>query len=244
LAAEADELYRVPLSGFIPARDELAKKLKAEGRENEADEVKALRKPTVAVWLANQLAQERELDVQRLRKAGETLAKATAGGSSDSFLEAQREQHRALSRLGEAARELARRESASTSAADRALETLRAASLTPEGRELLKGGVFTEELEPPGFEALAEVVTGTPAKKTPARKDDPRQALKQARERVKELRTEERELDAAARAAEREADQAEKRAAELRTHAEEAQADAADAAERRAEAEAEVERLS
>lgn len=244
MSSAADELYRLPLSEFIPARNELAKKLKAEGRSDEADEVRGLRKPTVAVWLANQLAQERELDVQRLRKAGETLAKATAGSSSDAFLEAQREQHRALSRLGEAARELAHREEASTSAADRALETLRAASLTAEGREQLKGGVFTEELEPPGFEALAGLVAGTPATKAPPRKDDRRQALKQARERVKELRTEERELDAGARAAEREAQQAEKRAAELRKQAEEARADAADAAARRAEAEAEVEQLS
>ena len=244
MSSAGDELYRLPLGEFIPARNELAKKLKADGRADEAEEVRALRKPTVSVWLANQLAQERELDVQRLRKAGETLAKATAGSSSDAFLEAQREQHRALSRLGEAARELARREGASTSAADRALETLRAASLTPEGRDQLKGGVFTEELEPPGFEALAGVVAGTPAKKAPPRKDDGRQALKQARERAKELRAEERELETAARAAEREARQAEKRAGELRRQAEEAQADVADAAERRAEAEAEVERFS
>ena len=244
MAAEVDELYRLPLSEFVPARNQLAKKLKDDGRPDEADEVKGLRKPTVAVWLANQLAQERELDVQRLRKAGETLAQATAGSSSDAFLEAQREQHRALSRLGEAARELAGREQASTSTADRALETLRAASLTPEGRELLKGGVFTEELEPPGFEALAGVITETPTKKETPRKDDPRQALKEARDRVKELRAEERELEADARAAEHEAQQAEKRATELRKRAEEAQADVADAAERRAEAEAEVERLS
>jgi len=44
--------------------------------------------------------------------------------------------------------------------ADRAIETLRAASLTEEGRELLKQGRLTEELEPPGFEALAGMVQG------------------------------------------------------------------------------------
>ena len=233
---EADQLYRLPLSEFTGARNELAKRLQAEGREEEADQVKALRKPTVAVWLANQLAQERELDVQRLRKAGETLAKATAGRSSDAFLEAQREQRHALARLGEAARELAAREKTSAAAADRALETLRAASLTEAGRELLKGGVFTEELEPPGFEALTGVVTGKPAKNA-SPKEDRRQALKDARDRVKELRAEEREADAAVRAAEREAERAEKEAEAARRRAEEA-------AERRAEAEAEIERPS
>jgi hypothetical protein len=234
---EADQLYRLPLSEFTGARNELAKRLQAEGHEEEADQVRALRKPTVAVWLANQLAQERELDVQRLRKAGETLAKATAGRSSDAFLEAQREQHHALARLGEAVRELAAREKTSAAAADRALETLRAASLTEDGRELLKSGVFTEELEPPGFEALAGVVTGKRAKKASPPKEDRRQALKDARARVKELRAEEREADAAVRAAEREAERAEKEVEAARRRAEEA-------AERRAEAEAEVERLS
>ncbi len=240
-AADLDELYRLPLSEFTSARNELAKKLKADGDPEAADEVKGLRKPSVAVWLVNRLTQERELDVQRLRKAGETVAQATAGHSSDAFLEAQREQHRALARLGEAAREIASREKVGAPAADRAVETLRAASLTDEGRELLKRGVFTEELDPPGFEALAGLVGGPPRKSAPAK--DRRDALKQARERVKELRTQERELDTAAREAERDADRAEKEAAKLRTRAEEARAEAEDAERRRAEAEAEVEGL-
>ena len=110
-AADVDELYRLPLSEFTSARNELAKQLKADGDSpRRRTQVKGLRKPSVAVWLVNRLAQERELDVQRLRKAGETLAQATAGHSSDAFLDAQREQHRALARLGEAAREIAARE--------------------------------------------------------------------------------------------------------------------------------------
>ena len=246
--ADVDELYRLPLSEFTSARNELAKKLKAEGRAEEADEVKGLRKPSVAVWLVNRLAQERELDVQRLRKAGETLAKATAGRSSDEFLEAQHEQHRALARLGDAARELASREKVGAAAADRALETLRAASLTEEGRELLKRGRLTEELEPPGFEALAGLVGPAPPKKrATAPKDETagrRQALKEARERLKELRAEERELAAAAREAEREAQRAEKHAADLRTRADNDRAEADAAAERSTEVEEEVERLS
>ncbi len=235
--ADVDELYRLPLSEFTSARNELAKKLKAEGRAEEADEVKALRKPTVAVWLVNRLAQERELDVQRLRKAGETLAKATAGRSSDDFLEAQREQHRALARLGDAARELASRDKVGAAAADRALETLRAASLTEEGRDLLKRGRLTEELEPPGFEALAGLVGGAPPKRAKPPKEDKRAALKRARDRVKELRAAEREADAAVRAAEREAERATKEAEAARSRAEEA-------AQQLAEAEEEVERLN
>src|SRR5919202_1450034 len=48
--------------------------------------------------------------------------------------------------------ELARRVAA---ALDRVLATLRSGSLTEDGRAFLKSGRLTEELEPPGFEALA-----------------------------------------------------------------------------------------
>jgi hypothetical protein len=237
---DVDELYRLPLSEFTAARNELARRLKADGKAEESDEVKALRKPTVPVWLVNQLAHERELDVQRLRKAGEALAKgqaqATAGKSSEAFTEAREEEQHALSRLSDAARELAAREKLGAGAADRALGTLRAASLTEEGRELLKRGRLTEELEPPGFEALAGLV-GPPPKGAEAPKEDRGAALKQARERLKELRAEEREADAAVRAAEREVERAAKEAEAARGRADEA-------AEARAEAEQEVERLS
>jgi hypothetical protein len=235
---EVDELYQLPLGDFTSARNELAKRLKAAGLAEEAEEVKRLRKPTVAVWLANRLARERELDVQRLRTAGEALTKgqveATAGRSSKAFLEARQDEHRALARLTEAAAEIAKREKLGAPTAHRAMETLRAASLTEEGRAVLKRGRLTEELQPPGFEALAGLIGVAPAPREAetARKDDraeQRRALKEARERVKGLRAEERELAAAARTAAREA--------------EEAQAKAADAAERVAEAESELERL-
>jgi hypothetical protein len=252
LDSELDELYQLPLGEFTAARDDLAKRLKAEGRSADADEVKALRKPPVPVWLVNQIASERELDVQRLRKAGEAVAKgqidAASGRSSDAFLEARQEEQRALARLSDAAKEIAGRERVSAAAIDRAMETLRAAALSEEGRELLRRGRLTEELEPPGFEALAGVVGSPPRRAAPPKpkkdgRGERRQALKDARERVQELRAEQRELEAAARDTRRAAERAEKQAAELRKRAEEAAANAADAANRRAEAEAELEEL-
>ena len=46
--------------------------------DKEIEEIKKLRKPTAAVWLVNQLARERQLDVQRLLKAGESLTNSRA----------------------------------------------------------------------------------------------------------------------------------------------------------------------
>lgn len=196
LEEELDRLYALPLNEFTAARDELAKRLRADGERDLADEVKGLRKPTVAVWLVNQLAREREMDVKRLLKAGEALGKAQA--SAKGFAEARSDEQHALERLASAAREAG----VGPQAADRAIQTLRAASLSEEGRDLLKRGRLTEELEPPGFEALA----GMPATKRPKAKPEPpprkNPKLKKAQERVRKLKAEaeraEREATAAA----------------------------------------------
>ncbi|MEA2287422.1 MAG: hypothetical protein QOJ21_3465, partial [Solirubrobacteraceae bacterium] len=51
---DSDELYGLPLDAFVPERDALAKELRSDGRREEAAEVKALRKPSVAAWGVNQ----------------------------------------------------------------------------------------------------------------------------------------------------------------------------------------------
>jgi hypothetical protein len=245
---EIDRLYELPLGEFTAARDGAVKQLRAEGRRDLADQVKQLRKPAVAVWIVNRLAHERALDVQRLLKAGEALTKsqveAARGNAPERFTQARREEQRALERLADAARELAEREALGASGIERAIQTLRAASLTAEGRKLLKRGRLTEELEPPGFDALSAAPRRRtrPAKPT-ERKDDRRRGLKEARERVGQLRSKERDLVKAARAAQREAERAEREAAAARKRADDAEAKAAAAAQERAGAESELERL-
>jgi hypothetical protein len=251
---DLDRLYQLPLGEFISARDELAKRLRAEGEGEKAQEIKSVRKPTAAVWLVNQLARERQLDMQRLLKAGQSLTKsqaeAAAGKSSLTFSEARRDEHRALEQLARAAREISERAGIGSAALGKATETLRAASLTPEGREFLKRGRLTEELAPPGFEAL----TGregpgrrfVPAKPKPPRRDERgerQRALKQARERVRQLRAEERGLATAARAAAREAKRAEAEAGEARNRAADAEEKAQAMSDQRKSAEADLDRL-
>ncbi len=45
---EADDLYGLPLEEFTAARDALAKRLRGEKRREDADAVKALKRPSVA----------------------------------------------------------------------------------------------------------------------------------------------------------------------------------------------------
>lgn len=240
---ELDRLYQLPLNEFTSARDELVKRLRAEGEREQAQEIKMLRKPTAAVWLVNQLVRERRLDVQRLLKAGESLTKNQGP-------EARRDEQRALEQLAKGAREIAERAGIGLPALGKAAETLRAASVTAEGRELLKRGRLTEELEPPGFEALTGLEglrrQRAPAKAKPPRTDgraEKRQALKQAQERVRRLRAEERELATAARAAAREAERAEAEAKAARGRAADADKVARAISNQRKAAEADLDRL-
>jgi hypothetical protein len=251
---ELDRLYQLPLSEFTAARDELVKRFRAQGERERAEEIKTLRKPAAAVWLVNQLARERPLDVQRLLKAGESLTKSqakAATGTSETFPEARRDEQRALEQLAKAARELAERAGIGSPVLARAIETLRAASLTAEGRQLLKRGRLTQELEPPGFEVLTglEALRQKPApakRKPPPRGDDQaekRRTVKEARERVRQLRAEERELATAARAAAREADRAEAKAVTARGVAAAAQENVRATSKRREAAEADLDGL-
>src|SRR5207244_10550995 len=87
-----------------------------------------------------------------------------------------------------------------TAALDRVVSTLRAGSLTEEGRALLKRGRLTEELEPPGFEALSGLDMPAPR---PAKPAPPTGARRRVRDLQRALRT----LETQAAAAERRAEQ-------------------------------------
>jgi hypothetical protein len=235
---EIDGLYGLPLDEFTRARDELARRVRRAGDGERAAEIKALRKPSLPAWVVNQLARQRELDMQRLLKAGQQLAgaqiEAIRAQGGDAFLEARRDEQRALDALAARAREILADAGRGAAALDRILATLRAGSLTEDGRALLKSGRLTEELEPPGFEALAGLdIAATPARPAAAPDSTSKRKLAgEARSRVRDLRRELRTLETQAAVAVRRAEQ-------LREQLEDAEADASrlDGERRRAEEE-------
>ena len=76
LPDEAAELFRVPPEGFIAERDAAVQRLRAEGRDDDATAVKALRKPTTLVWALNQLAAREPDTLAALFEAGRDLRAA------------------------------------------------------------------------------------------------------------------------------------------------------------------------
>jgi hypothetical protein len=65
-----DELLTLALGDFIAGPDRLAATLAAAGQRDRAREVKALRRPSVAAWVVNQLAHRHRVELRRLIDAG------------------------------------------------------------------------------------------------------------------------------------------------------------------------------
>ena len=148
---QIDGLYKLPLAGFTAARNALAKTLKGA----DAARVRALAKPTVVPWAANQVYWRARATHDRLMKSGEKLraAQIAALEGRDADVRAASDAHRRA--IGDAVAEAERLSAASgakpgADALARTFETLSLATAPPE-----PPGRLTEALQPAGFEALA-----------------------------------------------------------------------------------------
>jgi hypothetical protein len=163
LERELDDLFGLPPGEFTAARNELARRLKAAGETEQAENVRHLAKPTVAAWAVNQLARTEKSKVRRLLDAGEKMRAAhersLSDRAGDDFRKATAAERELVQELTDDARALL--EESGNPASDQVLkrvsETLRAASTDDEARELLEAGRLTKEIAPVGFGALAAV---------------------------------------------------------------------------------------
>ena len=229
----ADELYGLPPGEFTRARDERAKRLRADGEREAANAVKALRRPTVAAWAINQLARRRRKDLDALLSAGEELRAAQeellTGGDRAGFQEAASRERDLVAKLASDAVTLASEVGErGTGLREKIAETLHAAALDEETAEELRAGTLTRERDAIG--GFGELAGGSPApprkppKKRSAKRSAPqprpdRQALTVARTDERHAR---RDLDAAERAvqhAQERADAAEAHASEANERA-------------------------
>jgi hypothetical protein len=230
-----EALYHGPLEEFTSARNQLAKSLRSDGDAATADEVKALKKPSRAAWLVNQLA---------LRKAGEVAELLELGGE----LRAAQEEMLAGSADREKLREVARREqagvesllrSAETIAGEHGVgdqilarvgETLQAAAGDPDLAEAIRRGMVTREQRAASVGLVGPAGSGPrPAPREGKKGDAERQARQQ---RAKRHQAAERKLATAEKKLDRERDMLERareaiEEAERRVHAAELDSHAA-----------------
>ncbi len=155
---DADDLYGLALDRFVAERTTLAKGLRKEGRREEAGEVAALRKPSVAAWAVNQLVRTQRAAVLDLLAAGDALREAQSellsGRGDGRALRAAADRERtAVDGLVQIARGLLSSEGVELSATviDRVSETLHAAALDEDAREQVRYGRLERELRHAGL---------------------------------------------------------------------------------------------
>ncbi len=105
-----DELVDVPPEEFVAARTQLAARLKSEGKDGEAAEVKKLRKPSVRQWVVDQVRRHHAAEVDALRVASSDVAQAQedaiTGGDRDALRDATAKRRDAVEAVEQAVDEI------------------------------------------------------------------------------------------------------------------------------------------
>jgi hypothetical protein len=243
-ADEVDKLFQIPLAEFTGARNSLAAKLKKEGDTEAAERVKTLAKPSISAWAANQLYWRDRKAFDRLIAAGDQFRQAQAaqlaGKSADlrAPLDARRQ---ALSELMKIAGDILREAGhpASPDTTRRIMTTLEALATYGQHAAAPSAGRLTDDVDPPGFEALAALVPrGSSASRQTAPRVIPFNLRKPepAKRRGGDTKEDARRVEAERRAREAEArkalQEAERALADARRAAERARAEMKAAAAR------------
>jgi len=240
-----DELYGADLGAFVAERTRLAKQLKQEGDADAAAELTKLRKPNVAAWTLNQLARRNRREVDLLLDAGHRLREAQTGilrgADRETFEQAQATQRDALRTLRREAEHLLEQErgGASASVLGQVEESLRAAAVSEEGRELLARGRFETPIRLEGFGALGDL-GGFTAAAADAPRENRAEQRRRARAALADARERLRDAERAATSADQEVDRLRKELAAAERDAEAAQEEVEGAQEAVDEAQAEL----
>src|SRR3989442_363610 len=168
LEDDVDALFKLPLAEFIGARNNLAARLKRGGRADDANLVKALAKPSVSAWAVNQLYWKHRDAFDRLLATSQRFRQAQTSGTAGRIadiresLDARRE---VLSHLSDLVTVLLRDagHNPTPDTIHRITTTLEAVSAHPTPSDDKTPGRLTQDVDPPGFESLASLISGADA---------------------------------------------------------------------------------
>ena len=161
--SDIDALFQLPPAEFTAARNALASRLKKGGHADEAEAVKALPKPSVSAWAVNQLFWKHRKAFDHLIATGETFRQAQAaqlaGKAADlrGPLDARRQALSSLTRLAAGVLKTMGH-NASPDITRRVATTLEALGTYGSHPDAPRAGRLTDDIDPPGFEALAALV--------------------------------------------------------------------------------------
>lgn len=151
-------LYGEPLGSFTPARDALAKELKAAGDTEAAARVKSLRKPALAAWVVNLLVRRDAEQVDQVLTLGESLRAAAADLDAEELRTLTRQRRQLTAAVTTRARGLAREAGVKVTAAvaDQVEGTLHAAMLSDAASAAVRTGALVRAVAPAEVGELAD----------------------------------------------------------------------------------------
>ena len=163
LEDDVDALFNRPLAEFTGARNDLAARLKREGRADDSNFVKALAKPSISAWAVNQLhwkhreAFDRLLATSQRFRQSQTSHTAARIADLRGSLDARRE---ALSQLSDLATVLLREagHNPTPDAIHRITTTLEALSAHATLSDGPTPGRLSQDVEQPSFASLASLI--------------------------------------------------------------------------------------
>jgi hypothetical protein len=152
------ELAAAPPSAFTQARDALVARLTKLGQAEAATRVKAMRRPTAALWAANRVARTEQESIERLIVAADRIRAAQLGrgaGAAD-FASISAEQRAVLAHLIQRAGAILREPGlgATHQILLRVETTLAGAAADPGLRPALRQGRLEHEIAARGFDVF------------------------------------------------------------------------------------------
>jgi hypothetical protein len=185
LKRELERLYALHPAAFTAARDELAARLRREGRRQAAAEIKGLPRPTPSSWAVSRLMRLEPGRFQALLSAGrkarqaqrQVLAGRAAppGPAAAQLREALRSARQLVEELRRRGLELlaAGGRTATARTADRLAADLQALAFTSGADGAVSRGWLDHDLEAPGFEVLAGLQAAAGRADAPVRRLPP-----------------------------------------------------------------------
>jgi hypothetical protein len=166
------DLFKLPLTEFIGARKELAARFRKSGLVIEAEQVKALAKPPISAWTANQLYWRYRDAFDELIATGQRFRKAQTSGKIVNMREALDARREVLLQLSDLATEILRDAGHNPS-----LDTLRRINTTLEALSAFASsadgptpGRLTQDVDPPGFDSFGSFTPSSTPSSTPAKR--------------------------------------------------------------------------
>jgi hypothetical protein len=152
LLDEAEALYGLPLAEFTSSRDARVKALRSPDREL-SDQVKALKKPSLAAWVLNLLVRREPDQVAQLISLGASLREAASSLDGAQLRELTRQRRQLTAAVTTVARRhaLAEGHKVTESVADEVEATLTAAMLDTGAAAAVRSGLLVRAFSTTGL---------------------------------------------------------------------------------------------